>query len=454
MLSKRYGARKFTFLSHFGLLLFMIFFFLCDPSFVSCSERYYYLHISSFREKKRAVQDVERLQNKGYHAMIEREHIADKGYWYRVYIGPFASLQEAKLAMEGLRKKRLVKYIALKRKESLILGDSKKGSEKEEEKERIEAKKETPKPKLPQELSPPVHKKTVKVFHAHEKPLRANEKVPPQIAEEERQTVKEPLPVVIVKPAEKISTKPPLKTPKFEKKGKGRHLARGEFALGLRHTFRQVKPELTKRKRITSDGTTTTVEEIAITKWEKDEFPTKVHMDSLRIRLGITDYLEGFAEIGGAYQELSNLGFDYGGGLHLRLFQINEGRFRGLYGGLQGGYLVGEAEYDYNSSVGNRWKKETDWKEFVAKGELGAERSGFAIYLGAAYFRYSEDTNRQLLDNIPSSLTLFEYRDCLKKESLGAYGGVVICLTPAVSVNVEGQVFSQKSIFGTVEYHF
>ena len=41
-----------------------------------------------------------------------------------------------------------------------------------------------------------------------------------------------------------------------------------------------------------------------------------------------------------------------------------------------------------------------------------------------------------------------------EEESLGAYGGVIIHLTPAVLVNIEGQMISQESILGAIEYHF
>ena len=44
--------------------------------------------------------------------------------------------------------------------------------------------------------------------------------------------------------------------------------------------------------------------------------------------------------------------------------------------------------------------------------------------------------------------------DLEEKENFGAYGGVIIHLTPAVLVNIEGQVISQESILGAIEYHF
>ena len=228
----------------------------------------------------------------------------------------------------------------------------------------------------------------------------------------------------------------------------------GEFALGLRHTYRKVELELSKRKRITSDGTTTTAEDVSNTIGGED-FSTKLHMDSLHVRFGVSNYLEVFAEIGGAYQEASDLGFAYGGGLRLNLFQVEGGRFRGFYGGLQVKYFEGEAEYEYSSSAGNKWKRDIEWEELLAKGELGVVRSWFTPYVGAVYFHYREDTECKRLENLPPSLTSYVFQDDLEQEeSFGVYAGVVVHVTPAVFLNLEGQAISQKSVFATLEYHF
>lgn len=156
----------------------------------------------------------------------------------------------------------------------------------------------------------------------------------------------------------------------------------------------------------------------------------------------------------GAYREFSDLGFTYGGGLRLNLFEVKGGRLRGFYGGLQAEYLAGAVAYDYSSSLGSKWKKDADWKEFLSKGELGVARPRFAAYLGGAYLHYREDTERQLLENLPTSLISYVFQDELEEESFGAYGGGVIHLSSPFLLNIQGQVFSQKSIFGALEYHF
>ena len=428
----------------------------CTPNVISSAEKYYYyLHISSFRLEKRAVANAETLRNQGYDVVIRHERLLDKRYWYRVYIGPFSSLQEAKSKKEELISRKLSDYVAIKKKEYLIKSDIGKPPEKEERKVTLEPKKEIPKVSLTKEVTPPPIEEPVEAPPAPEKPPAVKEIPTPIPSMEEREVVKAPPPTAPPRPPVRISAKPPRKKEEMAPKGSGRNMGQGNFGLGLRHTYREVPLELTTRTQITSDGTTTTIEDVSVTSGEEEDHSTRLHMDSLRIRFGLTNYLEIFAEIDGAYRELSNLGLAYGGGLRLNLFQVKGGWLRGFYSALQGEYLSGEVEYEYSSSADNKWKKKADWEEFIAKGELGFVSPRFNAYIGAAYFDYREDTERELLENLPSSLTSFMLQDELEeKESFGAFGGIDINLSSAVLVNIEGQVITQKSIFGTLEYHF
>ena len=452
---------EFCFRMHLWLALCLIFLAFCNPNFVSGAEKYYYyLHLSSFRLEKRALQDVERLRSKGYDPISKREQVADLGYWYRVYIGPFSSLQEAKLKKKELNTKKLIEYAAIKKRKALILGDLEKAPKVAEKKVRIEAKKEIPKVSPPQELAPTAPQELV----APEKPVavpptqkespQGGDHIVPIPSVEKRKAVEQPPPIVPAKPPAKVIGKPAEKALELPQKRSGRNIGRGKFALGLRHRYRKVPLELSKRKRITSDGTTTTTEDVSDT-IGGENFSTKLHMDSLDVRFGVNNYLEGFAHIGGAYQEASDLGFAYGGGLRLSLFQLEGGPFREFYGALQLEYLEGEAEYEYSSSAGNKWKRDIEWEELLAKGELGVVRSWFTPYVGAVYFHYREDTECKRLENLPPSLTSYVFQDDLEQEeSFGVYAGVVVHVTPAVFLNLEGQAISQKSVFATLEYHF
>jgi hypothetical protein len=239
------------------------------------------------------------------------------------------------------------------------------------------------------------------------------------------------------------------------RKGQGRNIAGGNVVVGLQHTYFEVSTELKNRKSITSDGTTASTTDVSIEGIDKKDYPTLMHLDTLRGRFGLTDYLELFVDIGSAYRELSNLKFAYGGGARLKLFEQIEGEFPGFYIACQGEYFAGELESEYTSSSQYRWKKETDWNEFIARLEFGVSRAPFTVYAGGTYLHYREDTDRRLLDNLPPLTTSFMFQDKLEEDnSFGAFGGVVLQLTPHILANFEGQIGNPKAIFGALQYQF
>ena len=126
------GQRRRHIKSISGQLSFRIFlwislsvfsFIIFKPSPVSGAKSYYYLHISSYQKESLANKDVEQLKKKGYTAVARRENIPKKGYWYRVYVGPFSAHMEAYLKAKELKKKKIVDYAAIQRKGAPIGSD-------------------------------------------------------------------------------------------------------------------------------------------------------------------------------------------------------------------------------------------------------------------------------------------------------------------------------------------
>jgi len=74
------------------------------PTHLSAAQKYYYIHIGSFRAKENAVKVARDLQQKGYPSVVSGERVPNKGYWYRIYVGPISSLQQAKLQSSELKK--------------------------------------------------------------------------------------------------------------------------------------------------------------------------------------------------------------------------------------------------------------------------------------------------------------------------------------------------------------
>lgn len=400
---------------------------------------YYYLHVASFRSVKNATQYSENLKSLHVHSVIRGELVPGRGYWCRVYAGPFNSVREAEFYAKKIRERGISDYTAIRKSESLIISNLRKRPSVEHEKKRPSKEMEGKK-KLPQKRA--IHKE-----HPEKAPLA---KEPAEsIPLEGRLIVKEgPVTVektVGVPAAEKSREVRRAAAQKFANRGRGRNIGKGRVALSVKHTYREIETEVTSRKRITP----TITEDVVLGEDEKDDFPTSMHMDALRVRFGLTDYLELFVDGGAAYDEISDLELTYGGGVRLNLYEVKNGRFRGIYTAIQGEYLAGEFEEDYTSSAGNNWAKETEWQEFTGRLEFGIARSRFAAYLGGTYFFYDEDTERRQKDG---SQTL---QDELEEENrFGAYGGAAIYLTPNLVVNVEGRLFDQDSVFGALEYRF
>jgi hypothetical protein len=415
------------------------------PPYLACAaQKYYYIHVSSFRAKENAVKVARDLQQKGYRSVISGERVQNKGYWYRIYVGPISSLPQAKLQSLELKKRGLTKYTAIYKK-SLIRDDSGKTARTAKKAAPVATATAGIKPSQPSKTAPPVGKKPPTIQSSQQR-VEAAKKAPLTVSPtEERPKEKYPLP----KPDAKISEKPSEETSELQRRGYGRNISAGKLSLSLRQTYREVNTELTERTRIESDGTTTND---PISSSEKNDFDTDMNLSMLRFGLGLTDYLEVFGEIGACYDDFEDFNLAYGGGARLNLFEVKTGSLRGFYSALEADYHKGKLETEYQSIAGNRFSKDADWWDFTGKGEIGFTRNRFAVYVGGIYFVYREDTDRKQLENIPAPL---KFEDDLEEEnSFGAYGGLSLSLTPGLSVNVEGQVITQSSITGAIEYRF
>jgi hypothetical protein len=407
------------------------------PNFLSAAGRYYYIHVSSFKAKRNAVQTAKKLQKKGYHALVRGEEVPKLGYWYRIYVGPLFSLNAAKSKSDELKRRGLTKYTAIYAKDSPMRGD------------------------LPREVKGEKQVAAVPVTKRKTTFRRAKEPLSPQRQKQAKVMVeKAPTPVVSAPPA----TPPPPAKPRagveervparqrWQRRGLGRNIGARMFSLSYLHGYREVQTEVTDRKRIT-DGTTKT--DVSVSGSEKNRFDTDMHVDMIRLGFGVTDFLELFGDIGICYDDLDDINLAYGGGARLNVFEVKNGSLIGFYTALQTEYHAGKLETDYQSVSGNRFSKEADWWEFIGKAELGLTRKRFSLYFGGMYFLYREDTDRKQLENIPPAFTSVKFEDNLEEEnSFGAYGGLSVHLTPELLINVEGEILTQNSISTRIEYRF
>jgi hypothetical protein len=237
----------------------------------------------------------------------------------------------------------------------------------------------------------------------------------------------------------KVKSRPPMRTIRG---GKGRNIARGNVVFGFTHIYREINTELTERLE---NGVPTIIDDDL-----KDNFPTTMNQDTLSLTLGVTDYFQFFAQGGIAYDDLSEPGFVYGGGLRLNLFQTTtDNILPGFYAAIHAAYLSGEFEEEFESINGNKFERESEWQELSAGIETGISRSRWDIYIGGYYFDYSEETERRRVD----LSTVFQ--DELEQENdFGVYGGFTILLSKFVVLNIEGHALAQEAVLAALEFRF
>jgi hypothetical protein len=399
----------------------------------SATGPFYYLHVESFRAEKSARISVKNYQRQGIAAVIKKEKVAKLGDWYRVYIGPFSSRQAAKQKATELKKKGIIDYAAIRRQDTRVTTTP-----------AISA------PAVKKKVKTPPQKPVGKVQQPQ--PAARPSKPPPQPPVAAKATPKvtpPPAKKKVVKP--KAAVPPPEKKPRKAKPrpstirgGRGRNRAGGSVVFGFTHTYREIKTELTKRL---DNGVPVIIDDDL-----KDNFPTEMNMDTLSLTLGVTDAFEIFAQGGIAYDDFSDPGIVYGGGLRINLFQTKtDSILPGFYAALIGEYLSGEFDEEFTSDDGNEFERETEWQELSAGVEIGISRSRWDTYVGGYYFDYSEETDRTRIDLLPAKV----FEDELEQEEdFGVYGGVTILLSKSVVLNIEGRALAQEAVLAALEFRF
>ena len=80
------------------------------------NRNYYYLHVASFRRETNALRFANKLMRAGESAVVRHEEVSNRGYWYRVYVGPFSTFKEVNLKGIELKKEGLSNYFVVRKK--------------------------------------------------------------------------------------------------------------------------------------------------------------------------------------------------------------------------------------------------------------------------------------------------------------------------------------------------
>jgi hypothetical protein len=434
-------SKKSIFLIKSLCTVFLLTLLLVPPVPVSAQSNYYYLQTGSFRTLQNAMRQSEQFGRHNLRAIINGENVSDLGFWYRVYLGPFSSWKQAADQALDLRKKGIFTEKTLVRKKSqLILGNLEEQANTKEQHTQTVNEKMPAAAGLSQEKELVVQKEPAAMVPAEEK----SSTVAPAAAQK---------PQMVTLPAPQEN---PVHLAKNDaRNGKGRTVGRGRLAVSAKHTAVEVQTEISTRKLVTSNGTTTSSQYISVAGIHKNDLPTFMHMDTARIRYGLTDYAEIFADIGVAYDDISDTELVYGGGIRMNIFEPANQRLGKFYFDFIGEYLAGKYDSEYSTDGGYKWNKKADWWWFTEKIEMGVIRSEFTGYIGGALFFYNEKTERHLLKNIPTQYVSYRYEDELTQQTkVGFYGGIVYHFSPKFSLNIEGQLVNQESLSGALEYKF
>jgi cell division protein FtsN len=413
---------------------------------------YYYLQVGSFKTDARALSFDQKLHSVDESAIIRGEEISDLGYWYRVYLGPFSSFQKASQKRLDLRKKGFyAERSFVHKKANPIQSNLQETKEKADEKMVIAVEQETVKPGPPIEAAAPAAVLMAEVPPAEEKLLAETPPASLQSETEELSEITKTAPAPVLEGYSE-DIEPPTRDEMHI--GKGRNITQGTIAIDLKQAYVNTNTELTSRKVVSTTGGTTTTQNVPLSSLNTTDYPTDMHMTTARIRFALTDFIEVFGDIGTAYDDFSDFEPVYGGGLRLNIFEIPVRNWGRWYLALQGEYLDGKVNSEY-SDGGSNWEKEADWEEFTGKVELGISGSEITAYLGGVYFEYSEDTERRLLNNLPAGATSYIIKDELEEEyNYGIYGGGTFHFTPAVQMNLEGQLINQEAISISILFLF
>lgn len=250
---------------------------------VYCAAKYYYyVQVASSRVEKNATQYAQKLRLLDINTVVRCEKVADMGYWNRVFTGPFPSKREAKLKGLEYREKGLFSGPTIvHKKRTLICSNLKQRHELIKKIEIASRERLLAKAVFPKDTTGLAKEKLITKSSVDDKTPAAKTTSSQDLVKEKRSTMKENSP-------DQFTGLGGSADKKRARKGRGRNAGQGTLVVGVKHTYLDLSTQLTKRPGISSDGVTITKEEIPLGNVKKDDFPTSMHIDTLRLRYGLT----------------------------------------------------------------------------------------------------------------------------------------------------------------------
>jgi len=411
-------------------LLCVFLFCTAAPQSTASNGQYYYLQIGTFSVEANAKRLVRQVHGYTSRVVIRGAESASLGWVYTVFVGPFATWSEADAVRIPIRK------------QGILIEDAFVVATSEPFPGSLPI--ETKMPDRPVAEEPATPPPAEPAGEPPAEPPPSDEVPEPEVTREEA-LEPPPAPAAEKKPQPDMATQETKTTPDLRPFRTGRNLGKGVFGLAYSHTYGEYQNQIDSRKSRTS-GTTT---DIPISTLQGLEFDTTMHRDMLRLRYGVVDRFDIFADVGVAYDESATPKPVFGGGgrfEYLLPFKTSPG---GLFVAAQGDFLIGELETEFTSAQGGQWKKESDWYEVNGRLEMGLRFVRWTPYLGGAYSVYREETERQPISGS------FTFIDELSEDTpYNVYGGVDIYATKKLLFNIDGRYGTFNSVAGSIQYNF
>lgn len=409
----------------------------------------YFLQVGAFKREANALRLEKAIGALGHPVTVREKSISPETILHQVIVGPYDSRGAAEAGKKKLRRQGVFLEDAFViRMPALPLTQT---AKEEKTKEDV-----SPPPAPIPEKAPSSPAKTppgAPALAESPKPSPPAEEPPPPVVET-RSTTGEAVSDT-ARDTSREEVEPPSPVLSKEADTDPRHLTRGPWSVAFRHSYTEVPTQIEKRTAVGVSGGATVSTPVPTDTIQNADFDTVMHTDTLRLSLDITDSFEIFADAGMAYHDLESPRPVYGGGARYQFFTTGVGEAGLLYGALQGDFLAGSLEHEYDSDQGNRWRKEADWQDLSARLEIGARFTRWTLFGGATYGLYREETDRTLLTNIPAGLTSLVYKDELEQDAvLGGFGGASYTFSPGWKALVEGQAGNRNRVTGQIQYGF
>ena len=95
----------------FGIICFAV---VGIHSVVFAQQSFYSIHISSHKQQEKAVAEVKKVNARGLEAFYRHVDVQGKGKWYRIFVGKYATREEATREANRLKKMEVSKYFSIK----------------------------------------------------------------------------------------------------------------------------------------------------------------------------------------------------------------------------------------------------------------------------------------------------------------------------------------------------